>query len=70
MNYTDLQYEINGFQYRTYLDIEEDNQKIFHYCYKDGKEVTMPREFKNMGPYSYITPDEFRNFMLEAFVQS
>jgi hypothetical protein len=52
------------------LDIEEDNQKIFHYCYKDGKEVKMPREFHNMSPYSYITPDEFRNFMLEAFVQS
>jgi hypothetical protein len=70
MNYTDLQYEINGFQYRTYLDIEEDNQKIFHYCYKDGKEIKMPREFQNHSPYSYITPDEFRNFMLEAFVQS
>ena len=68
---TDLRYNLNGYEYRTYLDIEEDNQKIFHYCYKDGKQVNMPREFYNMSPYAYITPDEFRSFVqsLEVFIQ-
>lgn len=67
-----LQYSINGFDYCTYLDIEEDNQKIFHYCFKDGKEIKMPYEFYNHSPYSYITPDEFVAYTqhLIVFLQS
>jgi hypothetical protein len=71
MNSTDLQYTIRGYQYRTYLDIEEDNQKIFHYCYRDGKQIDMPREFYNHSPYSYIEPAEFEKQLqtVEVFVQ-
>jgi len=74
----DLQYEINGFQYRTWDDVEDDNIKTFHYCYRrrpeDGQliEIRMPGEFYNHSPYSLITPDEFRGFLatLEVFIQS
>jgi hypothetical protein len=68
----DLQYTANGYEYRTYLDIEEDNQKIFHYCYKDGVEIKMPYEFYNHSPYSYMPKDKFVAFTqhLVVFLQS
>ena len=30
---TDLHYIKKGYEYRTYLDREDDNQKLFHYCF-------------------------------------
>ena len=35
INSTDLEYTIDGYQYRTYLEVEDDNQKLFHFCFKD-----------------------------------
>lgn len=61
-----------GFEYRTWDEIEEDNIKTFHECWKDGKQIKMPREFYNHSPYSLITFDEFVAFVqrVEVFVQS
>jgi hypothetical protein len=68
---TTLQYEYKGYQYRTYLDVEDDNQKLFHYCFKDGKEIKMPYDFQNSSPYRRVSPEAFINFVqdLEVFIQ-
>ena len=66
INTTDLEYEFNGYQYRTYLEVEDDNQKLFHLCFLNGLEVKMPQEFYNHSPYSRITPDEFQCYLHEA----
>lgn len=70
--HTDLRYKYNGFEYRTYDDVEDDNIKIFHYCYKDGKAIKMVPEFYNHSPYSLITVEEFKEFIdtIEVFIQS
>jgi hypothetical protein len=60
INSTDLEFIINGYEYRTYLEVEDDNQKLFHLCFLNGKEVVMEKDFYNHSPYSKITPDEFR----------
>lgn len=60
---TDLECEYMGYQYRTYRDVEEDNIKLWHLCYKDGKEVTMPRAFVNHSPYSTWSKEEFAQFI-------
>ena len=57
--YTDAHFTYNGYEYRTWLDIEEDNQKIFHECYRNGKRLKMSYEFYNHSPYSYMTREEF-----------
>ena len=56
---TTLVYEYKGYQYRTYLDIEEDNMKTFHYCYKEGVEVKLPYAFYNHSPYSDVPYESF-----------
>ena len=56
-------FTVDGYEYRTYLDVEDDNMKIFHYCYKDAKQVAMPREFSNYTPYEYMTAAEFKQFL-------
>lgn len=61
--FTDYRFSIDGYEYRTYLDVEEDNMKIFHYCYKDGLEVKMPYDFYNHTPYEYMTVEEFKRFL-------
>ena len=66
INTTDLEYEFNGYQYRTYLEVEDDNQKLFHLCFLNGNEVKMEQEFYNHSPYSRITPDEFQCYLHEA----
>lgn len=60
-----------GYEYRVYEDVEEDNIKLFHYCYKDGKQVNMPLEFYNHSPYRTMAPEEFVKHVqtLEVFVQ-
>lgn len=63
MNSTVFQFEYMGFQYRTYSDIEDDNIKIFHYCFKDGEEVDLPYAFYNHSPYSLVSEAEFRSFV-------
>ena len=59
----ELKYVYNGFEYRIYDDIEEDNIKTFHYCYKDKKEVKMPYEFYNHSPYSLVPVEEFKRYV-------
>ena len=66
INSTDLEYNINGYQYRTYLEVEADNQKLFHLCFKDGQQVEMPYSFNNHSPYSKITRDEFGEYLMES----
>ena len=59
--------EYRGVVYAPYLDVEEDNQKIFHelYAYSaDGKPINVPWKyvpdwFLNISPYREATKDEF-----------
>ena len=66
INTTDLEYSLNGYQYRTYLEVEDDNQKLFHLCFLNGNEVKMEQDFYNHSPYSRITVDEFQCYLHEA----
>jgi hypothetical protein len=66
INSTDLQFKLNDYEYRTYLEVEEDNQKLFHLCFLSGRQVEMPSEFTNHSPYSKITPDEFMGYLYDA----
>ena len=68
MNYTDLQYEYMGYQYRTYEDIEPDNIKTFHTCYKDGKQVQLCREFENTSPYRTVKFEDFKQYVEEQIL--
>ena len=65
-------YSYLGFEYRTYDDVEPDNIKMYHECWKDGKRITMPNEFYNHSPYSLVKYEEFVAFIqrVEVFVQS
>jgi len=64
-------YNYLGYEYCPWDDVEEDNIKTFHECYKNGKRVHMPREFYNHSPYSLMTRDEFVKHVqtVEVFVQ-
>lgn len=61
--FTTYHFTVDGYEYRTDLDVEEDNQKIFHYCFKDGLPVKMPYDFYNHTPYDYMSVDEFKQFL-------
>jgi Neuraminidase (sialidase) len=63
INSTDLEYNINGYEYRTYLEVEDDNQKLFHLCFKDGQQVQMPYAFTNHSPYSKVSKEEFLGYI-------
>lgn len=65
---TDLEYEYKGYQYRTYRDVEEDNIKTFHLCYKDGKEVSLSRAFYNTSPYRYVKREDFERYVDEEIL--
>lgn len=69
--FSDLEYTVNDYEYRTYLDVEEDCMKLFHYCYKNGQEIRMPIEFYNESPYSKVKPEKFKQYIreLEVFIQ-
>ena len=64
-------YSYLGYEYRPREDVEEDNIKIFHECYKHGQRVSMPQEFYNHSPYSFLTFEEFVKQIqtVEVFVQ-
>jgi len=72
MHPRDLQYTVDGFSYYAIEDREDDNIKLFHECYKDGRRVVMSPEFYNESPYRLITPDAFKKYIqtVEVFVQS
>ena len=63
--HSDFEYEYRGYQYRTFQDIEEDNIKTFHLCYKDGKEVSLCRAFYNTSPYRYVDRPDFERYVEE-----
>lgn len=64
-------YSYLGYEYCPWDDVEEDNIKIFHECYKAGKRISMPYDFYNHSPYSLMSHDEFVRHVqtLEVFVQ-
>lgn len=64
-------FEYLGYEYHTWDDVEEDNIKTFHECFKDGKRVDMTRDFYNHSPYSLMSYDEFAKHVqtVEVFVQ-
>jgi hypothetical protein len=64
-------YSYLDYEYCPWDDVEEDNIKTFHECYKDGKRIRMPREFYNHSPYSIMSRDEFVQHVqtLEVFAQ-
>ena len=67
----DTIYSYLGYEYRPWDDVEDDNIKTFHECYKDGQRVKMPREFYNHSPYSLMTFEEFVGHIqtVEVFIQ-
>ena len=67
----DTVYSYLGYEYRPWDDVEEDNIKTFHECYKNGQRVRMPREFYNHSPYSLMTFEEFVGHIqtVEVFIQ-
>ena len=71
MNGVHFLLEYNGYRYGIWEDIEEDNIKAFHECYKDGRRIDMPQEFYNHSPYSTMTHSEFVKHVqtLEVFLQ-
>lgn len=71
MFHTNLQYKIDGYEYRTYDDVEDDNIKTFHYCFKDGVEVKMPYDFYNTSPYRLVKREDFQRYIkdLTVFIQ-
>lgn len=60
-----------GYEYRVWDDVEEDNIKTFHECYKNGQRIKMPREFYNHSPYSLMSYEEFVGHVqtVEVFIQ-
>jgi hypothetical protein len=60
------QFTFNQFTYYTDLDIEEDNQKIYHYCFVGDEQVEVSREFRNHSPYSLMDVDEFMCYLYDA----
>ena len=64
-------YSYLGYEYRPLDDVEEDNIKTFHECYKDGVRIKMPDAFYCHSPYSLISYDEFVKHVqsVEVFVQ-
>ena len=67
----DTVYSYLGYEYRPWDDVEEDNIKTYHECYKNGQRVRMPREFYNHSPYSLMTFEEFVGHIqtVEVFIQ-
>ena len=67
----DLIFEYRGYQYLIWHEYEEDNVKIFHECWRQGRQLKMPQEFYNHSPYSVMTREEFvaHCHSLEVFLQ-
>ena len=64
-------YNYLGYEYRPWDDVEEDNIKTYHECYKNGMRVNMPREFYNHSPYDTMSFAEFVGHVqtVEVFAQ-
>ena len=64
--YEGLHFEYKGFEYRTWLDDDGDVIKMFHECYKDGKQVKMSNAFYNHSPYRLVPEEAFARFVDEV----
>lgn len=64
-------YSYLGYEYRPWDDVEEDNIKTYHECYKNGIRVKMPSEFYNHSPYDIMSFAEFVGHVqtVEVFAQ-
>ena len=64
-------YSYLGYEYCPWDDVEEDNIKTFHECYKAGKRIEMPAAFYNHSPYNLMSCAEFVQYVqtVEVFVQ-
>jgi len=64
-------YNYLGYEYRPWDDVEPDNIKTFHECYKNGQRVKMPEEFYCHSPYDTMTFEQFVGHVqtVEVFVQ-
>jgi len=64
-------YSYLGYEYRPWDDVEEDNIKTFHECYKDGQRIKMPCDFYNHSPYDTMSYEQFVKHVqsVEVFVQ-
>lgn len=64
-------YSYLGYEYRPWDDVEEDNIKTYHECYKHGQRVKMPDAFYCHSPYNAMTFEEFVGHVqtVEVFVQ-
>ena len=49
-------FKCNGYEYRTTIEHESDNKKIFHWAF--NLETRMERAVDH-SPYSYMNPDQF-----------
>lgn len=69
--YSDFHFKVGEYEYHTFDDVEDDNIKTFHECYKHGVRIDMPYDFYNHSPYSLMTVKEFTEHVrsLEVFVQ-
>ena len=65
-------YSIDGFEYWTYTEYEEDNKKMFHGCIRNGVEIKMPEEFFQHSPYRLVPIEDFTRYVtsLEVWIQS
>lgn len=64
-------YSYLGYEYYPLDEVEDDNIKMFHECYKDGKRIKMSNDFYNHSPYELMLYDEFVKHVqsVEVFVQ-
>jgi hypothetical protein len=67
----DLIYEYRGYRYMIWHEYEDDNVKMFHECWREGRQIRMPDEFYNHSPYKVMTRAEFiaHCHSLEVFLQ-
>ncbi len=67
----DKHFTYNGYEYCTWDDVEEDNIKTFHECYRAGQRIRMPVDFYNHSPYSLMSRNEFAKHVqtVEVFIQ-
>lgn len=67
----DAKYSYLGYEYRPWDDVEEDNIKTYHECYKAGQRVSMPEAFYCTSPYEYVSFEDFVKYVqtVEVFIQ-
>ena len=52
-----------GYEYRTWDDVDDDVIKTYHECWREGCEVRMPRAFYNTSPYELVKYEDFCGYV-------